>query len=415
MTRMLRDMAKMKNDTSETGHPGLLRAAGPTINFLVAASRQSAALCFQQNRSRRSAEAPLRTRRWSSQLHHALGTAAALIGMLALAAVLWPSANSVAAEGAVRVKLATLAPKDTSFHKSLLTMGEKWRQASSGSVALTIYTDGTMGGEADMVRRMRVGQVQAAMLTVAGLLQIDESVTGLQLMPMMFHSLDEFDYVRAKLRPTLEKRFLEKGFVVLFWGDAGWVHFFSKQPARRPDDYKQMKMFVWSGDTRSVEVMKAIGIRPVPLEQTDILTGLQTGLIDVVPSVPFYALAGQFSGPAPYMLAVNWVPLVGATVITKKTWDTIPETTKASLLKAAAEAGQAINKRSRAESLESIEAMQKRGLKVQQLDPETQAEWNKFAETVYPQIRGKVVPADMFDEVLRLVNEYRAAGGKPHS
>lgn len=312
----------------------------------------------------------------------------------------------------VRIRLATLAPKDTSFHKSLQTMGEKWRQASGSKVALTIYTDGTMGGEADMVRRMRVNQLQAAMLTVAGLLQIDESVTALQLMPMMFRDFEELDYVRDRLRPLLEKRMLDKGFVVLFWGDAGWVRFFSKQPALRPDDYKKMKMFVWSGDTRSIQVMKAIGINAVPLEQTDILTGLQTGLIDSVPSVPVYGLAGQFYGPAPHMLDLKWVPLVGATVVSKRTWDAVPAAHREAMLKAATEAGNEIRTRSRAESEEAVAAMQKRGLKVQTLTPDVLTEWHKFAAEVYPRIRGKVVPEDVFDEVQRLLKDYRATGGK---
>ena len=339
-------------------------------------------------------------------------SSARLLALAFLSAVISPIALP-AAEG-VRVRLATLAPKDTSFHKSLQLMGEKWRQSSGGAVTLTIYTDGTMGGEADMVRRMRVGQVQAAMLTVAGLLQIEDSVTGLQLMPMMFHNLEEFDFVREKLRPMLEQRFLEKGFVVLFWGDAGWVRFFSKQPALRPDDYKKTKMFVWSGDSRSIEVMKAIGINAVPLEQTEILTGLSTGLIDAVPSIPVYALAGQFYGPTPNMLEVNWAPLVGATVITKKTWDEIPAVHRDAFLKAAVNAGEQIKARSRAESQEAVEAMKKRGLKVQTLTSELEAEWYQFAEGVYPRIRGKIVPVAMFDEVQRLLKEYRAAGGKPN-
>ena len=112
------------------------------------------------------------------------------------------------------------------------------------------------------------------------------------------------------------------------------------------------------------------------------------------------------------MLEVNWVPLVGATVVTKKTWESISPSLRDALLKAAAEAGEQIKQRSRAESLESVEAMQKRGLKVQVLSPDIQTEWNKFADVVYPQIRGKVVPSEMFDEVQRLVSEYRASGGK---
>lgn len=317
-----------------------------------------------------------------------------------------------AAETPTRIRLATLAPKGSSFHQILLAMGEKWRQAPGGGVALTLYTDGTMGGEADMVRRMRVGQIQAGMLTVVGLSGIDDSVTALQNMPMMFRSLDEVDYVRDKLRPVLEKRLLEKGFVVLFWGDAGWVRFFSKHPVVHPVDLKKVKLFVWSGDNHQVGIMKAAGYQPIPLETNDILPSLQTGLIEAVPSTPFYALAGQFYGPAPHMLELNWAPLVGGAVISKKTWDTIPSTTREELLKAAAEAGDQIKGKSRAESAQSVETMKKRGLTVHAMTTEVEAEWRKVAEEVYPKIRGTIVPADMFDEVRRLLQEYRASAGK---
>ena len=318
---------------------------------------------------------------------------------------------SAQAQKKVNVRLGTLVPKGTSFHLTLQEMGDQWQKASGGNVKLTIYTDGTMGGEAAMVSRMRLGQLQGALLSAPGLSTIEESVRALQLMPMMFASLEEFDYVRSKLEAGLERKFLDKGFVVLYWGDAGWVHFFSKFPAQHPDDFKKGKMFVWSGDSDSIGVMKAIGINAIPLEQTDILIGLKTGLIDSVPTVPFYALAGQFDKEAQHMLAVNWVPLVGATVITKKAWDDIPPNVQAQMKQAALTAGAKIKKLSREEAQESIAAMEKRGLKVTKLTPELQEEWNKFAETVYPQLRGKIVPADLFDEVQKLVKEYRATKG----
>lgn len=317
-----------------------------------------------------------------------------------------------AADGPVKVKLATLAPKGTSFHQSLLSMGEKWRKAPGRGVALTVYPDGTMGGEADMVRRMRIGQIQAAMLTATGLAEIEQSVYALQVMPMMFRTLDEFDHVRRKLQPRLEKKFEEKGFVVLFWVDAGWVRFFSREPARTPDDFRRMKIFAWAGQAQQVDLIKALGYNGVPLEPTDILTSLQTGLISAVPCPPVYALAGQFHGPAPHMLDLNWAPLVGGTVILKKTWDAIPEATRIEIREAADEAGHQIQTRSRAEADESVEAMKKRGLTVHPVTPEIEAQWQKLAEEAYPKIRGKIVPADIFDEVRRLLEEYRAGGGK---
>jgi TRAP-type C4-dicarboxylate transport system substrate-binding protein len=313
------------------------------------------------------------------------------------------------AEEPTRVRLATLAPRGSSYHQLLLAMGERWRQASGGRVALTIYTDGTMGGEADVIRRMRVGQLHAAMLTVVGLSEIDSSVTALETMPLMFRTLDELDYVREKLAPVLEERLLTKGFVVLFWGDAGWVRFFSKEPVVRPADLKKLRMFVWAGDTHSVDIMKRAGYHPVPLEPNDILPGLQTGLISAVPAVPFFALAGQLYRPASHMLELNWAPLVGAAVITKKAWDALPLATRDTLLNAARETGAAIKARSRAEGEEAVETMKKRGLKVHPLTPEVEAEWRMVAEDFYPQIRGRLVPADLFDEVRRLLQEYRAS------
>ncbi len=314
------------------------------------------------------------------------------------------------ADEPVRIKLGTLAPKDSSPHQSLKVMAEKWRQPPCSGVPLTIYTDGVLGSESDMVRRMRIGQIQAAMLTAAGLADIDDSVTALQLMPMVFRTLDEVDYVRDKLRPRLEKRLADKGFVVLFWVDAGWIKFFSRKPAVYPDDFKTQKLFAWAGDNKMLDIMKAAGYQPIPLETADILPGLQTGLIDAVPVPPFFALAGQFYGPAPHMLDMNWAPLVGATVVTKKVWDKIPADCQKAMREAAEQAGAEIRAQSRKEMDEAVEAMKKRGLQVHPLTPKADAAWHKVVDGVYPKIRGQLVPADLFDEVLRLLAEYR--GGK---
>jgi TRAP-type transport system periplasmic protein len=332
-----------------------------------------------------------------------------LVFLWSLGVGLWSCfTTSASAAAPVKIRLATLAPKDTSLHKSLQQMGDAWKKGTGDQVQLTIYTDGTMGGEADMVRRMRVGQIQAAMLTVPGLSQIEDSVRGLQLMPMMFRSLDEFEYVFDKVRPGLEQKFRDKGFEVLFWGDLGWVRFFSKQPGRRIDDFRKMKVFVWSGDPRSADVMRAMRVNPVAAEQTDVLPGLQTGLFDMVPSVPIYALAGQFYGPAPHMLELNWVPLVGATIVTKKTWDATPADKRTALLQAAAIAGKQIRDQGRKESDEAVAAMVKRGLKVTKPTPDDIADWVKFMDEAYPKVRGNMVPAEMFDQVVTLVKEYRA-------
>jgi TRAP-type transport system periplasmic protein len=303
-----------------------------------------------------------------------------------------------------RIRLATSLPRGTSTHHALQEMTAKWQDAG---VNCTVYTDGVMGGEAETVRRMRIDQLQAAVLSVAGLTEIDQSVTALQLMPMMFRSLDEVAYVRERLRPLLERRLEEKGFVVLFWADGGWVQLFSRKPVMHPDDLRSQKLFALTSNSGELDMMKSAGFQPIALEYSDILTGLQTGLIDAVPTPPFYALAGQFYLPAPDMLQLNYAPLVGALVVTRKAWDAVPAAARDKMRQAAEQAGKSATISAHHEMEESVAAMQKRGLKVTQMTPAAEAEWRTLFEALYPKIRGGLVPADLFDEVQRLLREYR--------
>ena len=309
------------------------------------------------------------------------------------------------------IKLTTLAPKGSSYHRALQRMGETWRQASGGAVDLIVYAGGIQGGEAAMVERMWINQAQAGLLTAVGLEEIEPAVSGLQNMPMMFRTLDEVDYIGEQLQPRLEKRMLDKGFVVLAWVDTGWVRFFSRSPVVHVADLKKLKLFTWAGDTKTSDVMTRAGLKPVPLETADILTGLQTGLIDAVPLPPFYALASQVYRPAPHMLDLNWAPLVGALVITKRAWERIPAELRPALLEAARRAGAEIKAAGRGEGAEAVTTMKEKwGLTVHAITPEIEAEWRETAEAAYPSIRGQIVPADIFDEVRRLLEAYRAAG-----
>ncbi|MCE9518434.1 MAG: TRAP transporter substrate-binding protein DctP [Verrucomicrobia bacterium] len=319
------------------------------------------------------------------------------------------SLQSVAlAAGPAKIRLGTLVPKGSSYYRQLQNMGEAWKKSSGGAVTLTIYPDGSMGGEAEMVRRIRQGQLQAGLLTSTGLSLIEPGVSGLQNMPMMFRDLADADYVGEKLRPTLEKRMEEKGFKILFWGNAGWVRFFTRTAVTTPDDMKKLKFWVWAGEPEQFKLMNDLGLKPVSLETNDILPGLKTGLIDAVPMPPFVALAAQVDTAAPYMLQLNYAPLVGAAVISKQVWDGISDETRVELLKAAATAGAAINLASRNEAEESVATMVKRGLKVHKPTAAEENTWREFVEKSYPGIRGKIVPEDVFDEVKKLLEARHA-------
>lgn len=333
-------------------------------------------------------------------------TTAVLFAILALLAA------HAAQAAPVKLRLGTLVPKNSLYHRTLLEMGETWKKTQNDGSTFTVFADGSQGGEIDTAKRMRIGQLNAGLLSIVGLREIEPAVSALQNMPLMFRSWEEVDYVREKMRPTIEKKFLDKGYVVLFWGDAGWVRFFSRDPASRPEDYKRMKMFTWAGEPEQMEIMKAMGYQPVSLETSDVLPALQTGLINVVPATPYYALATQFNGPAPHMLDINWAPIVGALLVTQKAWEAMSPAGQKALRAAAAKSGAEMRARARAEDSDAVAAMQKRGLLVTKPSPAQEAEWRKFAEGIYPKIRGALVPAETFDEVKRLLDEYRAAKRK---
>lgn len=326
-----------------------------------------------------------------------------------VAAILILLVNPAGAQ--VKVRLGTLAPKGSSYTKHLQVMGDQWRQAPGGGAQLTLYPDGTMGSEAEMVRRMRLGQLQAALVTTTGITEIEPGAAGLQMLPKAFRSLEEVDYIGEKLQPLLEKRLEAKGYIVLFWSDTGFVRFFSKQPMITPDDLRKTKFFVSANRTEELNIYRAVGCNPVPLEVSNMLPGLQTGLIDCLSIPPTIALAIQIDAAAPNMLDMNWVPLVGAALINKKTWDTMSPETQAALKKSALEAGKLIKADGRRENVESIEALRKRGTKIHPLPKDVEAEWDKIVNESYAKIRGAVVPADIFDLVMSELKTFRATQG----
>lgn len=307
-----------------------------------------------------------------------------------------------------QLRIGTLATKNSLYHRQLMELGEAWRTAQGGNAKYLVYPDGSQGGETDMIRRMRIGQLQGGLLSVVGLREIEPSIAALQNMPLMFRNWEEVDYVREKMRPAMEKKFLDKGFVVLAWGDAGWVRFFSKEPAVRPDDFKKMKFFAWGSEVEQQEIMKSLGYTPVPLETGDILPAIQTGMINAVPSTPYFALATQIYTTAGNMLELNWAPIVGALIITKKAWDELTPEGQAAVREAGAKAGVQLRAKARQEVDDAVDAMKKRGLKVNKPNAEQMQEWIRLADNLYPRVRGKMVPADTFDEVVGHLKAFRA-------
>lgn len=326
------------------------------------------------------------------------------LSFLALAVFLASSPPVEAQE----IKLASLAPKGSPWHEVMRDLGEDWKEVSGGKVSLRIYPGGVIGDEPDMIRKMRIGQLHGAVLTGAGLSRIAPEILALQ-MPMMFRSEAELDCTRGAVAPKLEAILEEKGFKVLAWGNAGWVYFFAPGPVIEPADMKPYSIFVWAGETSVVEAYKNMGFRPVPLAATEMLAALQSGMVDSFPTTPIAALSFQWFGLAKHMTDIRWAPLVGAVVVSTKTWQKVPDDLKTRLEELARATG--ARQRDEMPELEAqaIEAMKSHGLVVHPVPSDKIAIWERVAQAGIAEIIGPVVPAGLVEEVEQARDHCRAS------
>jgi TRAP-type C4-dicarboxylate transport system substrate-binding protein len=160
---------------------------------------------------------------------------------------------------------------------------------------------------------------------------------------------------------------------------------------------------------------RANGFRIVPLPATDIITQLKMHNLDAVPETALYAETTQLYSLTPYMSTVKWAPLVGATILARQVWESIPAAQREAMLGAARRSGEAVKQDIRAQGARAIAAMTKgqpgrKALKLTVIEPDAAAlaEWRRQTEAIYPKMKDKMIPADLFDEVQRLRDEYRA-------
>lgn len=321
---------------------------------------------------------------------------------IALALLL--AASSASAQ-TVRIKLGTLAPQGSTWHQLLQQMAADFSKASNGKVELKIYAGGTQGNEGEMIRKISIGQLQAASMTAIGLHEITPEPQA-EDVPFMIDSYEEYDYVHDKVRGKLEESIARKGYQVLQWGEVGFVYFFSTQPYRTPADFAKGKVFTWNGDPGAEAAWKAAGFHPVVLTSTDLIPALTSGMINIVNEAPLYAYTTHIFDKASHMLDLHWGFLTGATVVRKDTWEKIPADLRQKLLAIAEDYGKKTREDVRKQNDDAIEQMKKRGLHVE--EAADVRGWQQAAAKAAEVVRGKVVPTAIFDEVKKYRDEYRA-------
>jgi TRAP-type C4-dicarboxylate transport system substrate-binding protein len=330
-------------------------------------------------------------------------TFAVLIGLII-------SVNPVEAKEKPKViiKMATIAPRGSSFMKVYEEFQEDVRKATNNEVGFKIYWGGVQGEEKDVVRKIRLKQLHGGgfMGTGLGLIVPEVRVTEI---PYMFWNYDEVHYVRSKLEDTMNRYFDEAGFVVLGWIEVGFIYSFSKVPITSLEVARKQKWWSLDGDPIGKAIFKALDISPIPLSISDVATSLSTNLIDTASSTPYGALAFQWHTRFKYMSEYPTTHILGASVVTKEIWNTISPESRRKIMEIAKGFHDKFNRATSEENERSIELLKQSGISVVHVDIDN--EQMQFVIDASKKAReslvGTLYSQELLDQTLSYLDEYR--------
>ena len=321
--------------------------------------------------------------------------------LLAVSLAATPAADALA------LKLGSIAPKGSPWELALRRLSAEWARISEGSLTVQVYPAGAAGDESDMIRKMRIGQIQAALVTVSGLQQIWNGVKVLSY-PLFIRDDAEFRHTMESLWPLLDREMEARGFKVVFWSPGGWMYFFTRLPVSRPDDLRRQKIWVW-GDPDEILAWQSMGFQVVPLSSLDVMTSLSGGMIDGMVTSPLVAASNQWFGVAANMAGLRLSPLWGAMVIPLRTWEAVPADLRPRLLEAAKRAADELAPEIAKADEAAIGVMKKYGLRVSDVPAAARVEWEEVVGRGLTLLEGTAYDRAAVAAARKIIAEYRAA------
>jgi TRAP-type C4-dicarboxylate transport system substrate-binding protein len=321
-------------------------------------------------------------------------------------ALAWLLLGCLASLPALTVKIGTLAPEGSPWVDALRRVAAEWDLLSEGKVTLKIYAGGIAGEEADMVRKLRIGQLQGAALTQLGLGLLDPGILAISV-PFLIQDEPELDYVLARSRPYYAGRFESKGYRLPALVKGGWVHFFARRALTTPAELQRLKLAVPEGDAEFVNIWRRMGFNAFSLPINDLLTGLETGMADAFYAPLLAAASFQWFGAARFMPSVTVAPVIGGILISSRVLSEVAEPLRTTLLEPFTALERRLNVQMEGLEKEALEAMLRHGLTVVPVPPQDEALWRELGAGGTALVIGKSLPLEAYQRVLTLVEEYR--------
>lgn len=310
------------------------------------------------------------------------------------------------------IKFATLAPEGSAWMKVMGELSKEVQEKTQGRVKFKMYPGGISGDEKDVVKKVRIGQLHAAGFTGVGLGEIAPPVRILDA-PWLFRSLNEVDHVYKKFDVDFTGYFERAGYVLLGWTELGRVHVFSKAPINSPADMKKAKMWVWEGDPIAQAAYQALGVSPIPLSVVDVMSSLQSGLIDAVYGPPMGVVALQWFTKAKHIYSVPMADSAGAVLLSKKAFDGLSKEDQAVLKDVAGVHLRRLTLLGREENEKALASLQSQGLILSaKPDAATLKQYEELGRSARRSLAGKLYPAELLDRVEKALADLRSGKAK---
>lgn len=327
----------------------------------------------------------------------------ACILVVALAAVMAVpgSLSPAAAKAGNVIRIATIAPRDTDLTRGFTRIDRGLRAATGDAWGMQLYPSGIAGDEKDVIRKMSIGQMDGTIITETGLAQIVRDVTVLQA-PGVINSYEELERVQKVMNAEWEAAFDKAGFKLIAWGEAGQYRSFSKTPITKPADMKNTRPWLWPENYVLREWYRSLGATGVPLDMPEVYGALQTNMVDYVINSAFGIVALQWHSKLKYVTEETNGVLLGALIISKKKWESIPEDVRNTLYKQIKENYEGDAGAIRQEDQKALDKLLQRGFVKTKYTPEGKKQFDDLGKQVRERLAGRSYSKELLDRVMKI-------------
>lgn len=304
------------------------------------------------------------------------------------------------------IKFATVAPEGTSWMNIMKEFDAAVRKESGGKVGFRIYAGGVQGDEKVVLRKIRSGQLHAGGFTGVAMGEIASKVRILDT-PFLFRTYAEIDHIYETFDEEFRKAFEENGYILLGWAEVGFVHVFTNTSIARPQDLKSLKMWTWEGDPIAETLFRELEINPIPLAMTDVMTSLQTGLIDAFYTSPYAALTLQWYTRAKYMIDVPLADAAGAVLVSKKFFDRIPPELQEVVMRNSKVYFKRLIQMTRKDNKDAVDAMKQRGISLIKADETDTRYYVEVSQRARQKLAGRLYTEEFLGRIEKALETFR--------